>query len=330
MSNPALTQKDVLNGPVISEATAGDYYRLLKPTVMQLVIFTSLVGLLIAPGSIHPIVAIAAILCVAVGAGAAGALNMWYEADIDAVMKRTRARPIPAGKVTKDEALTFGSVLAAGSVATMALTVNYVAAGLLAITIGFYVFVYTMWLKRRTPQNIVIGGAAGALAPMIGWAAVTNSVGIEQVILFAIIFMWTPPHFWALSLYRAGDYEKVGVPMMPVVAGKASTRTQILVYAVLFGLVTLLPYPFGFAGPVYLATAILSGLGFVYFGMRVWTFGRRADLETDPSAQKVKMLKTDHTARRMFHYSNMHLFLLFAVLMVEQGIVPRVMQWLAA
>lgn len=330
MSNPAVTQEDVLNGPAISEATVGDFYRLLKPTVMQLVIFTSLVGLLIAPGSIHPIVAIAAILCVAVGAGAAGALNMWYEADIDAVMKRTRARPIPAGKVTKDEALTFGSVLAAASVATMALTVNYVAAALLAITIGFYVFVYTMWLKRRTPQNIVIGGAAGAIAPMIGWAAVTNSIGIEQIILFAIIFMWTPPHFWALSLYRAGDYEKVGIPMMPVVAGKASTRTQILVYAVLFGLVTLLPYPFGFAGPVYLATAILSGLGFVYFGLRVWIFGRRADAETEPSAQKVQMLKTDHTARRMFHYSNAHLFLLFAVLMVEQGIVPRVMQWLAA
>ena len=330
MTNAAVTQDEVLHAPVISEATAGDFYRLLKPTVMQLVIFTSLVGLLIAPGSIHPIVAIAAILCVAVGAGAAGALNMWYEADIDAVMKRTRARPIPAGKVTKGEALTFGSVLACASVVTMALTVNYVAAALLAVTIGFYVFIYTMWLKRRTPQNIVIGGAAGALAPMIGWAAVTNSIGVEQIILFAIIFMWTPPHFWALALYRAGDYEKVGVPMMPVVAGKSSTRNQILVYAVLFGLVTVLPYPFGFAGPVYLVTAIIAGLGFVYYGWKVWVFGRQTDQEVDPSTRKVLALKTDHVARRMFHYSNMHLFLLFAVLMVEQGIVPRVMQWIGA
>ena len=330
MTSPAVVQEGVLDTPVISEATAGDFYRLLKPTVMQLVIFTSLVGLLIAPGAIHPVVAIAAILCVAVGAGAAGALNMWYEADIDAVMKRTRSRPIPAGKVTKEEALTFGSVLASASVVTMALTVNYVAAALLAITIGFYVFIYTMWLKRRTPQNIVIGGAAGAIAPMIGWAAVTNSLGVEQLILFAIVFMWTPPHFWALALYRAGDYEKVGVPMMPVVAGKASTRNQILVYAVLFGLVTVLPYPFDFAGPFYLATAIAAGLGFVYHGLKVWVFGRQADREQDTATQKVLSLKTDHAARRMFHYSNMHLFLLFAVLMVEQGIVPRVTQWLAA
>ena len=332
MSDISVSQGQADHAVSISEASVRDYYELLKPRVMQLVIFTSLVGLLLAPGSIHPVIAIAAILCVAVGAGAAGALNMWYEADIDAVMKRTRARPIPAGKVTPEEALAFGLVLSVISVFTMALLVNYVAAGLLAFTIAFYVLFYTMWLKRRTPQNIVIGGAAGAIAPMIGWAAVTGSVGIEQLILFAIVFMWTPPHFWALSLYRAGDYEKVGVPMMVVVAGKASTRWQMLIYAILFVAITLLPTPVGFAGPIYLATAALFGLGFVYHAIKVWRFGQMADgVELEGQVRKVAQVKADHAARAMFHYSNWHLFALFLVLLIESifGLDAIMMSWLS-
>jgi protoheme IX farnesyltransferase len=210
-------------------SSAGDFVALLKPRVMSLVLFTGLAGMVAAPGQIHPVLAVTALICIAVGAGASGAINMWYDRDIDAGMTRTMNRPIPAGRVAPADALGFGVTLAVGSVAVMGLGVNWVASGLLALTIGFYVFVYTMWLKRRTPQNIVIGGAAGAFPPMIGWAAVTGDLALMPALLFAIIFFWTPPHFWALSLYKAGEYAKVGVPMLPVVAGEAETRRQIVI-----------------------------------------------------------------------------------------------------
>jgi protoheme IX farnesyltransferase len=210
-------------------ASAGDYVALLKPRVMSLVVFTGLVGLYLAPGALHPFLAFVAVLCIAVGAGASGAINMWYDRDIDAAMSRTRARPIPAGRVEPADALSFGVVLSLFSVMIMGLAVNWVAAALLGFANAYYVFVYTIWLKRRTPQNIVIGGAAGAFPPMIGWAAVTGGVSLESLVLFLIIFMWTPPHFWSLALYKEGEYAKAGVPMLPVVAGKAETRRQILI-----------------------------------------------------------------------------------------------------
>ena len=223
-------QTGTLRPARVAEGSIGDFIALMKPRVMSLVVFTALVGMVLAPEQPHPVLAAIALLCIAVGAGASGALNMWYDADIDAMMQRTAARPIPRGRITPDEALTFGTVLAIGAVGTLGVIVNWVAGALLAFTIGFYVLVYTMWLKRRTPQNIVIGGAAGAFPPMIGWAAATGSIGIESVILFLIIFMWTPPHFWALALYRARDYERAGVPMLPVVAGLEETRKQIVIY----------------------------------------------------------------------------------------------------
>ncbi len=214
-------------------AGPGDFLALLKPRVTSLVVVTGLVGVMMAPGAIHPLIALVAVLCIAIGSGAAGAINMWYDRDIDAIMERTRGRPIPTGRIAPGDALGFGVVLAIGSVAMMGLAVNVVAAGLLAAAILFYVFVYTMWLKRRTPQNIVIGGAAGAFPPMIGWAAVTGTVSVESALLFALIFFWTPPHFWALALYRRGDYEKAGIPMLPVVAGKTETKKQMIAYTIL-------------------------------------------------------------------------------------------------
>ncbi len=222
-----------------STGLVGDYVEILKPRVMSLVVFTGFVGLVLAPGHLHPVLAAVAMLCIAVGAGAAGAINMWYDRDIDAIMRRTAARPLPAGRMMPGEALGFGAVLAVGSVLVMGLAVNWVAAGLLALTIGFYVFVYTMWLKRRTPQNIVIGGAAGAFPPLIGWAAVTGDIGWGAVALFAIVFFWTPPHFWALALYRADDYAKAGVPMLPVVAGPRETKRQMLLYTLVLWPVSL-------------------------------------------------------------------------------------------
>ncbi|SLN33250.1 Protoheme IX farnesyltransferase [Oceanibacterium hippocampi] len=280
-------------------ARVGDYFALLKPRVMSLVIFTAGVGLAIAPGDIHPLLAFTALLAIAVGAGASGAINMWYDADIDRVMARTRNRPIPAGRIDAGTALAFGSVLAVGSVIVMGLAVNHVAALLLAVTIAFYVFIYTMWLKRRTPQNIVIGGASGALPPVIGWAAVTGTVDAGAVALFAIIFMWTPPHFWALSLWRSGDYEKVGVPMLPVVAGLRATRNQILVYSLLLFPITLTPPFFGAGGWFYEAVAAVLGLVFVFAAFRVW----RSEEEKP--------------AKQLFAYSILYLFLLFAALLGE-------------
>jgi protoheme IX farnesyltransferase len=282
-------------------ATVGDYVQLLKPRVMSLVVFTGLAGIVIAPGSLHPFLAAVAVLCIAVSAGAAGCINMWYERGIDALMARTRGRPLPQGRVDPDEALAFGVVLSFGAVLLMGLAVNWVAAGLLAAAAAFYVFIYTMWLKRRTPQNIVIGGAAGAFPPMIGWAAVTGDVSALPIALFCLVFFWTPPHFWALALYRSGDYERAGVPMMPVVAGPRSTKWQMLAYTLLLVPFAIAPWLLGGAGPVYLATAlVLSGL-FVLL-----------------SVQVLRAPEGDHgPAKRMFGFSLLYLFLLFAVLIGE-------------
>jgi protoheme IX farnesyltransferase len=286
-----------------AESSVGDFVQLMKPRVMSLVVFSALTGMVVAPGSIHPVLAIIALLAVTIGAGASGALNMWYDADIDARMARTAARPIPRGRLTRDEALSFGAVLAVFSILTLGVLVNWTAGILLAVTIAFYLFVYTMWLKRRTPQNIVIGGAAGAFPPMIGWAAVTGSVSIESVLLFLIIFMWTPPHFWALALYRCRDYERVGVPMLPVVAGPAETRRQIWLYSLVLVVLALVPSFIGMAGVAYLIAAVGLGAMFLYLAWRVRkiTEGREADA----------------AARRLFGFSILYLFLLFAVMLVE-------------
>jgi protoheme IX farnesyltransferase len=291
----------------VAGGSVGDFLALMKPRVMSLVVFTALTGLMLAPGPLHPALIVIALTCIAVGAGASGVLNMWYDADIDARMQRTAARPIPRGRVTPDEALTFGTVLALGSVLTLGVLINWAAAALLAFTIGFYVLVYTMWLKRRTPQNIVIGGAAGALPPMIGWASVTGNVSLESVVLFLIIFMWTPPHFWALALYRCRDYERVGVPMLPVVAGRLETRRQIVIYSALLVPIALLPSLMGFAGVLYAATAI--GLGSVFMGLalKVW---RAADT-----------VQEDRAARQLFKFSILYLFMLFFVLLIERAAV---------
>jgi heme o synthase len=292
---------------VAQHATApSDFVALLKPRVMSLVVFTGAVGMVVAPGTLHPILALVAVLCIAVGAGASGCINMWYERDVDAIMRRTRNRPIPAGRIEPRTALEFGVVLAVGSVTLMGLAANWTAAALLALAIGFYVFVYTVWLKRRTPQNIVIGGAAGAFPPMIGWAAVTGDVSMASVVLFAIIFFWTPPHFWSLALYRAGDYEKAGIPMLPVVAGAAVTRRQILLYATLMLPLSLLPWGMGFAGTVYGVGAAVLGLVFIW------------------GAVRILIAKTDQAARWMFRFSILYLALLFGLLVVDnalQGIV---------
>ena len=288
-------------GGVASSAGAGDFFALLKPRVMSLVVFTGLVGLYVAPGYLHPVLAAVAVLCIAIGSGAAGAINMWFDRDIDAVMARTKNRPIPAGRVAPGEALGFGIFLSVASVSMMGLMVNWAAGSLLALAILFYVFVYTIWLKRRTPQNIVIGGAAGAFPPIIGWAAVTGSVSIESVALFALIFFWTPPHFWALSLYRCGDYQDAGVPMLPVVAGKAATRRQMLFYTLLLIPVSLAPVWLGIAGCIYGGAAILLGLGFL---------GHAIAVMRDHG---------DRPAKRMFGFSLLYLAALFALLIVDRA-----------
>ena len=257
--------------PGVSFADWRDYLALLKPRVMSLVVFSAACALLTAPGHIHPFTGFVAILCVAVGAGAAGALNQWYEADIDALMKRTAARPLPTGRVAPGEALAFGVALSVGSVAVMGLGVNWLAAAILAGSILFYAVVYTVWLKRRTPQNIVIGGAAGAFPPLIGWAAVTGDVTTLPWLMFAIVFLWTPPHFWSLALFMEADYAAAGVPMLPVVAGDAATRRQILIYSLVLVPVTVLPWVLGLAGMIYGAVALVTGAAFI-----VRALGRRA------------------------------------------------------
>ena len=252
-----------------SIAGVGDYIALMKPRVMSLVVFTALVGLVVAPGHLHPVIGFAALLCIAVGAGAAGTLNMCYDADIDARMGRTAARPIPRGRITRGEAAGFGLTLAVFSVVTLGLLVNWVAAALLAFTISFYVVIYTIWLKRSTPQNIVIGGAAGALPPVIGWAAATGSIAPEPILLFLIIFFWTPPHFWALSLYRADDYARAGIPMLPVVAGAKETRRQILLYTLLLAPLGVAPWLLGYAGALYGIVAVALGAAMIILALRV-------------------------------------------------------------
>ena len=295
---------DRLAGADLNFASVGDYVALLKPRVMSLVVFTGVVGLVLAPGHIHLATALTALLCIAVGAGASGALNMAYDSDIDALMSRTMGRPVPQGHLTAGTAAAFGATLSIGAVTVMGLLVNLVAAGLLAFTIAFYVFVYTMWLKRRTPQNIVIGGLAGALPPAIGWAAVTGSLAVPPLVLVAIIFLWTPPHFWALSLYRAEDYARARVPMLPVVSGKAETRRQIVLYTVVLVASGFVPVFLGFAGPLYLAAIASIGLWFLVQSIRV---KRETDTVREPQA------------RRLFAVSILYLFALFAALLVEQA-----------
>ncbi|MFZ2007705.1 MAG: heme o synthase [Stellaceae bacterium] len=290
----------------VSSAAVGDYVQILKPRVMSLVVFTGVVGLVMAPGHLHPFLALVAILCIAVGAGASGAINMWYDRDIDRVMRRTSSRPLPAGRMLPGEALGFGCVLAVGSVAVMGIAVNWVAAELLALTIGFYVFVYTMWLKRRTPQNIVIGGAAGALPPLIGWAAVTGDVGWGAIALFAIIFFWTPPHFWALSLYKADEYAAAGVPMLPVVAGKRETKRQMLLYTLVLWPVTAAPWLLGIAGLLYAVGAGVLSLMFTVASVRVCRD------------------ESERSARQMFAFSLAYLALIFTLLLVDHAVMTPV------
>jgi protoheme IX farnesyltransferase len=279
-----------------------DFIALLKPRVMSLVVFSGFAGLAVAPGHIHPLIAAVAVLCIAVGAGASGAINMWFDRDIDAVMNRTCGRPIPRGAVEPDAALSFGGVLAVFSVMLMGIAVNWMAAGLLAFTIFFYVVVYTMWLKRRTPQNIVIGGAAGAFPPMIGWAAVTGDISLASISLFLLIFMWTPPHFWALSLFREGDYAKAGVPMMPVVAGQRATKIQMLVYTLLLAPIALVPALLGVAGFVYAAVAV--GLNAAFIGHAIAVLRERDG---------------HRAAKAMFGFSLLYLFGHFAALVLDRA-----------
>jgi protoheme IX farnesyltransferase len=293
-----------------SLAGAGDYIELMKPRVMSLVVFTALVGLLVAPGHVHPVIGLTALICIAVGAGAAGALNMWYDADIDARMARTAGRPIPSGRVLPGEALAFGVTLAGFAVVVLGLLVNILAAVLLAATIAFYVLVYTMWLKRSTPQNIVIGGAAGALPPMIGWAAVTGDISLEPVVLFLIIFFWTPPHFWALALYRAEDYARAGVPMLPVVAGEPETRRQILLYTLLLAPLGVAPWFLGYTGAIYGITAAVTGAVMIALAFRI-------------RAEKRGYV----AAKQMFGFSILYLFLLFAMLLVDRLSVSLFGHW---
>jgi heme o synthase len=291
----------------IGDYAAGpaEYFALLKPRVMSLVVWTALAGLLVAPAHVHPVIAVASILAIAVGAGAAGALNMWWDADIDALMARTRLRPVPAGLVEPREALFFGLTLSLLAVLTLAVTANLLAAALLAFTIFFYVVIYTMWLKRSTPQNIVIGGAAGALPPVVGYAVATGSVTLDSLALFAIIFVWTPPHFWALALVKSGDYARAGVPMMPNVKGANRTRLEILIYTLALVPLGISPWLLGIGGQLYAAVAIVAGLGMTLMALRVFRIREGA--------------QANKAAMQLFAFSILYLFLLFSALVVEHG-----------
>ena len=295
MSDTALTAQN-------QEASVADYFALLKPKVMSLVVFSGFAGMFVAPGfsSLHPVIAATAVLCIAIGAGAAGAINMWYDRDIDAVMNRTKSRPIPMGRMNADDALAFGVILSLFSVMTMGVAVNWMAASLLAIANLFYVFVYTMWLKRRTPQNIVIGGAAGAFPPMIGWAAVTGDISTASIVLFCIIFFWTPPHFWALSLFANEDYKRANIPMLPVVAGERATKIQMMIYSLLLVPLSVAPYMLNIAG---------IGYGIVAFALSVFFLFTNFRVLVD---------KTHRSAKLMFGYSVFYLFALFTALMIDK------------
>ncbi len=295
---------DHSGAPRISIAAPSDYFALLKPRVMSLVVFTALTGVVMAPTPPNPIIAFASLLAIAVGAGASGALNMWFESDIDALMTRTRNRPIPSGRLARDEALAFGLVLAGMSVFTLGLVANWLAAGLLAFTIFFYVVIYTMWLKRATPLNIVIGGAAGALPPMVGFAAASGELGLSSLVLFAIIFVWTPPHFWALALLKSDDYARAGIPMLPNVAGPDRTRLEILIYSALLAPIGVLPYLLGYAAPAYGLISTLCGAAFMFCAFATY---RNREGEAAKAA-----------ARRLFFFSIVYLFALFLTLVVER------------
>ena len=280
-------------------STVRDYFTLLKPGVMTLVVFTGLAGMVVAPGTLHPLQQFLALFCIALGSGSGAAMNMWFDRDIDAVMKRTAARPVPAGRVAPDDALALGLFMGAASVMLMGLGLGWVAAGILLGAIAFYVLIYTMWLKRSTPQNIVIGGAAGAFPPMIGWAAVTGNVTLEPLLLFAIIFLWTPPHFWALALYRSGDYAKAGVPMMPVVRGHESTKRQMIFYTWLLVAATVALPLLKMTGLVYGVSAVALGAVFLYH------------------VYKLRRDEGEKWAKKTFGYSILYLFALFTALMVD-------------
>jgi protoheme IX farnesyltransferase len=299
-----MTSTAITNPAPALPADWRDFLALTKPRVMSLVVFTGLCGLLVAPVPLHPVLGFTAILCIALGAGAAAALNQWYESDIDALMKRTASRPIPAGRMDRQSALHFGVGLGVFSVILMGVATNWFAAAILALSILFYVFVYTIWLKRRTPQNIVIGGAAGAFPPLIGWAAATGSVAPLPLLLFALIFLWTPPHFWALSLFVRSDYARAGVPMLPVVAGEAATRRQILLYSLPMAAAAVAPWPLGLAGPLYGIAAAALSLAFLVLALRV--FMSRA---VEPAAMTAE--------KRLFAYSILYLFALFGALVAD-------------
>ena len=286
---------------VPGDAAVADWINLLKPRVVALVAFTGLIGVLVAPGHIHPVLVLAVVLAIAVAAGGAGAINMWYDRDIDAIMRRTRSRPIPSGRIAPGEALGFGVTLAAAAVIVMGLATNLTAALVLALSVGFYVVVYTVWLKRRTPQNIVIGGAAGAFPPVVGWASVTGTIDLMPLVLFAIIFFWTPPHFWSLSLFAHADYERAGVPMLPVVAGASETKRQMLLYTLVLWPVSLAPWLLGIGGVLYASGAVL--LSALFTGAAALVCGDT----------------TDRSARRMFAFSLLYLFLIFSLALVDHA-----------
>lgn len=298
------TAEERFAGLQAHEAVVGDYLALLKPRVMSLVVFTALVGMVLAPSHIHPALAAIALAMIAIGAGASGALNMWYEADIDAIMTRTRGRPVARGAVAENDALAYGMVLSVGSVLILGLVANWFAAILLALTIVFYAGFYTIWLKRRTPLNIVIGGAAGAMPPVVAWAAMTGGLSLPPLILFLIIFLWTPPHFWALALYKSDDYARAGVPMLPVVEGAPATRRQIIIYSALYVPSTLLPVAAGFAGWLYGAVGMVLAL---CFAACAWQIDHQGDGEG-----------AERAARNLFAFSILHLFLIFVLLLAEQ------------
>jgi protoheme IX farnesyltransferase len=307
-----IDQNAIELSPRISEAEVSDYIALLKPRVMSLVVFTALVGLVIAPGHFHPVLAFTSLLCIAVGAGASGALNMALEGDIDAKMSRTANRPIPRGRITRPEAMAFGSTLAFFSVMTLGILVNWYAGALLAFTIFFYVVIYTLLLKRWTAQNIVIGGAAGSLPPVVAWVAATGSISPEPLLLFLIIFFWTPPHFWALALFRSEDYARAGIPMLPVVAGPDQTRLQILLYTIVLVAVAAAPWPLGYFDAVYGVTSLILGAGMLALAVNVFV-----------SREKSQSLRA---TRKLFAFSILYLFALFATLLIEV-VVQTVSAW---
>jgi len=288
-----------------TSSSVRDFYDLMKPRVMSLVIFTSFVGLVLSPINIHPFIALIAILCIAIGAGASGVLNMWYDSDIDGLMKRTINRPIPAGNINKNEALTYGMVISAGSVVIMGILINWSASFLLAFTIFFYAVIYTMWLKRRTMQNIVIGGAAGAFPPIIGWLSTGAPITIEPIILFLIIFLWTPPHFWALAIVTSGDYEKASIPMMPNVVGDNYTKRQIVYYSVIMSISVILPYYIGMVSILYLIPAIILSLIFIIISLQL--------LKSSDNQKQKKYSK------KLFLYSILYLFLIYILFLIDYG-----------